>query len=84
MLITLMVALTAIAAYLLGSVLSTMSVPVTLLANDFSPRCLILACVAVALIVIKHAENIRRLINHREPKIVFRKDISHKLDNDSF
>ena len=68
----------------LGSVLSTMSVPVTLLANDFSPRCLILACVAVALIVIKHAENIRRLINHREPKIVFRKDISHKLDNDSF
>ena len=31
----------------LGSMLSTVSVPVTLLANGFSGRCLILACVSV-------------------------------------
>ena len=68
----------------LGSVLSTMSVPVTLLANGFSVICMILTIVSVALIVIKHAENISRLIHHKEPKISFKKDLSHKLDNDGF
>lgn len=68
----------------LGSVLSTLSVPVTLLANGFSGICMILTIVSVALIVIKHAENISRLIHHREPKISFKKDLSHKLDNDGF
>lgn len=68
----------------LGSVLSTMSVPVTLLANGFSGICMILTIVSVALIVIKHAENISRLIHHKEPKISFKKDLSHKLDNDGF
>ena len=68
----------------LGSILSTLSVPVTLLANGFSGICMILTIVSVALIVIKHAENISRLIHHKEPKIVFKKDLSHKLDNDSF
>lgn len=68
----------------LGSVLSTMSVPVTLLANGFSGICMILTIVSVALIVIKHAENISRLIHHKEPKISFKKDLSHKLDSDGF
>ena len=68
----------------LGSVLSTMSVPVTLLANGFSGICMTLTIVSVALIVIKHAENISRLIHHKEPKISFKKDLSHKLDNDGF
>lgn len=68
----------------LGSVLSTLSVPVTLLANGFSGICIILTIVSVALIVIKHAENISRLIHHKEPKISFKKDLSHKLDNDGF
>lgn len=68
----------------LGSVLSTLSVPVTLLANGFSGICMILTIVSVALIVIKHAENISRLIHHKEPKISFKKDLSHKLDNDGF
>ena len=66
----------------LGSVLSTLSVPVTLLANGFSGICMILTIVSVALIVIKHAENISRLIHHKEPKISFKKDLSHKLDSD--
>ena len=68
----------------LGSVLNTLSVPVTLLANGFSGICMILTIVSVALIVIKHAENISRLIHHKEPKISFKKDLSHKLDNDGF
>lgn len=68
----------------LGSVLSTLSVPVTLLANGFSGICMTLTIVSVALIVIKHAENISRLIHHKEPKISFKKDLSHKLDNDGF
>ena len=68
----------------LGSVLSTLSVPVTLMANGFSGICMILTIVSVALIVIKHAENISRLIHHKEPKISFKKDLSHKLDNDGF
>ena len=68
----------------LGSVLSTLSVPVTLLANGFSGICMILTIVSVALIVIKHAENISRLIHHKEPKISFKKDLSHKLDSDGF
>ena len=68
----------------LGSVLSTLSVPVTLLANGFSGICMILTIVSVALIVIKHAENISRLIHHKEPKISFKKYLSHKLDNDGF
>lgn len=68
----------------LGSVLSTLSVPVTLLANGFSGIYMILTIVSVALIVIKHAENISRLIHHKEPKISFKKDLSHKLDNDGF
>ena len=68
----------------LGSILSTMSVPVTMVANGFSTRCILIAAAAVLLIVLRHHENINRLIHHRESKIVFKKDISHKIDNDSF
>ena len=68
----------------LGSVLGTLSVPLTLLANGFSSLCLILACLSVLLIVIKHLENIVRIIRHREPRFVFRRDLSHKLDEDNF
>lgn len=68
----------------LGSILSTMSVPVTMVANGFSTRCILIAAAAVLLIVLRHHENINRLIHHKESKIVFKKDISHKIDNDSF
>ena len=68
----------------LGSIIATLSVPVTLLANGFSGRCMLLALISVALIVLRHAENIRRLLNHREARISFKKDVSHKIDNDSF
>lgn len=68
----------------LGSVLGTISVPVTLLAKGFSGLCLILACLSVLLVVMKHGENIVRIIRHKEPRFVFRRDISHKLDEDNF
>ena len=64
----------------LGSVLGTISVPVTLLAKGFSGLCLILAC----LVIMKHGENIVRIIRHKEPRFVFRRDLSHKLDEDNF
>jgi glycerol-3-phosphate acyltransferase PlsY len=68
----------------LGSVLGTISVPVTLLAKGFSGLCLILACLSVLLVVMKHGENIVRIIRHKEPRFVFRRDLSHKLDDDIF
>lgn len=68
----------------LGSVLGTISVPVTLLAKGFSGLCLILACLSVLLVIMKHGENIVRIIRHKEPRFVFRRDISHKLDEDNF
>ena len=68
----------------LGSVLGTISVPVTLLAKGFSGLCLILACLSVLLVIMKHGENIVRIIRHKEPRFVFRRDLSHKLDEDKF
>lgn len=68
----------------LGSVLGTISMPVTLLAKGFSGLCLILACLSVLLVIMKHGENIVRIIRHKEPRFVFRRDLSHKLDEDNF
>ena len=68
----------------LGSVLGTISVPVTLLDKGFSGLCLILACLSVLLVIMKHGENIVRIIRHKEPRFVFRRDLSHKLDEDNF
>ena len=68
----------------LGSVLGPISVPVTLLAKGFSGLCLILACLSVLLVIMKHGENIVRIIRHKEPRFVFRRDLSHKLDEDNF
>lgn len=68
----------------LGSVLGTISVPVTLLAKGFSGLCLILACLSVLLVIMKHGENIVRIIRLKEPRFVFRRDLSHKLDEDNF
>ena len=68
----------------LGSVLGTISVPVTLMAKGFSGLCLILACLSVLLVIMKHGENIVRIIRHKEPRFVFRRDLSHKLDEDNF
>ena len=63
----------------LGSVLGTISVPVTLLAKGFSGLCLILACLSVLLVIMKHGENIVRIIRHKEPRFVFRRDLRLSL-----
>ena len=68
----------------LGSVLAALTVPVTALAQSFAPLSMGLLCLAVALVVLKHWQNIIRLINHRETKIDFRPDVSHKLDSEDF
>ena len=68
----------------LGSVLSALSVPVTALAQGFSGLSMTLVCISVALVVLKHWQNIVRLIQHRESKIDFRPDVSHKLDSEDF
>lgn len=68
----------------LGSILGAVSVPVTLVAKGFSGLCMILIGLSVLLIIMKHAENIVRIARHREPRFVFRRDLSHKLDDDKF
>ena len=68
----------------LGSVLGACSVPVTLLANGFSALCLILTLLTLLIIIMKHMGNISRIIKKREPRFVFRRDLSHKLDEDNF
>jgi len=45
---------------------------------------MILIGLSVLLIIMKHAENIVRIARHREPRFVFRRDLSHKLDDDIF
>lgn len=68
----------------LGSILGAVSVPVTLVAKGFSGLCMILIGLSVLLIIMKHAENIVRIARHRELRFVFRRDLSHKLDDDKF
>ena len=68
----------------LGSVLGALSVPVTALAQGFSSLRMLRVCFSVALVVLKHYQNIIRLIQHRESKIDFRPDVSHKLDSEDF
>lgn len=68
----------------LGSVLGAASVPVTMLANGFSSLCLILALLTLLVIVMKHMGNISRIIKKREPRFVFKRDLSHKLDEEKF
>ena len=68
----------------LGSVLGAASVPITMLANGFSSLCLILALLTLLIIVMKHMGNISRIIKKREPRFVFRRDLSHKLDEEKF
>ena len=58
--------------------------PVTALAQGFSGLSMTLVCISVALVVLKHWQNIVRLIQHRESKIDFRPDVSHKLDSEDF
>lgn len=66
----------------LGSVLGACAFPIALLAMGCSGLAFLLAVLSVAIMLLRHVENIKRIIGHTEPKFEFKKDITHKLDED--
>ncbi|NLC72151.1 MAG: glycerol-3-phosphate acyltransferase [Ruminococcaceae bacterium] len=68
----------------LGSIIGALSFPIALFAVDYRGIALFLAFIPVAAILIRHSENIKRLINHKESKFTLQKDISHKLSEEDF
>lgn len=68
----------------LGSMLGALSFPITLFAVDYRGAELAVAFFCVIAIVVRHMENISRLIGGRERKFTARRDISYKLDKNDF
>ncbi len=68
----------------LGSVLGTISYPVTLLSVGYTGLTVWLAFFAILLILIKHSGNIVRLIQGTEPRVDLRRNVTHKLDEEEF
>lgn len=68
----------------LGSILGALSFPISMLGLGYTGMPVTLSLLAVAMIVIKHGENIVRLIRRKESKFEFKRDITHKLDEDEF
>ena len=67
----------------LGSVCGALIAPIGVLAACGKlPALLSLFC--VILLVAKHRSNIRRLIEHKESKLSFKKDLSDKFDDEDF
>ena len=67
----------------LGSVCGALIAPIGVLAACGKlPALLSLFC--VILLVAKHRSNIRRLIQHKESKLSFQKDLSDKFDDEDF
>ena len=67
----------------LGSVCGALIAPIGVLAACGKlPALLSLFC--VILLVAKHRSNIRRLIEHKESKLSFQKDLSDKFDDEDF
>lgn len=68
----------------LGSVFGAASFPITLFAVDYRGVELALAFFCSAVIIVRHAENIKALIKGKERKFTIKKDISYKLDKNDF
>ena len=67
----------------LGSVCGSLIAPIGVLAACGKlPALLSLFC--VILLIVKHRSNIRRLIQHKESKLSFQKDLSDKFDDEDF
>lgn len=67
----------------LGSVCGSLIAPIGVLAACGKlPALLSLFC--VILLIVKHRSNIRRLIEHKESKLSFKKDLSDKFDDEDF
>ena len=60
----------------LGSIIGTLSAPLWLLwlyKGEYKPLVLVLTCILVVQIVLKHKTNIKNLLNHTERKLSFKK-----------
>ncbi len=68
----------------LGSITAAVSFPITLFAVDYRGVALALAFFCAITIIVRHSENIKRLIAGRENKFTTRRDISYKLDKNDF
>lgn len=68
----------------LASLVGALSCPVAMLGLGHSTLSFELILFAAALIVLRHAENIVRLIRGTESKFEFRRDVTYKLDEDEF
>lgn len=66
----------------LGSVITAVVFPIAVLMTRHGFLCAGLALIISVLIIVKHHENISRLMNHTESKLVFKKDITDKFDKD--
>lgn len=66
----------------LGSVLGAVSFPISMMAWGYPWLDVLLALISVLVMLFRHWENILRMIRHTEPKFEFKKNITHKLDED--
>lgn len=68
----------------LGSVLGSVSFPITIAVLGYGSLAFTLASFSVALILVGHRSNIVRLISRSESKFEFKKNVTRKLDQDEF
>lgn len=68
----------------LGSILAAASFPITLFAVDYRGVALALAFFCSITILVRHTDNIKRLISGNERKFTTKRDISYKLDKNDF
>lgn len=66
----------------LGSVLGAASFPISLVAFGYPWLAVVLGLMSIAVMIIRHIENIKRIITRTEPVFEIKKDVTHKLDED--
>lgn len=64
----------------LGSIITALVFPIAVLLTRHGFLCAGIALVISVLIIVKHHENIVRLMNHQESKLEIKKDITDKFD----
>ncbi|NCC68907.1 MAG: glycerol-3-phosphate acyltransferase [Clostridia bacterium] len=66
----------------LGSILGSVAFPVSLVAFGYPWLAVVLALMSVAVMLLRHIENIKRIIARTEPVFEIKKNVTHKLDED--
>ncbi|HBD85906.1 MAG TPA: hypothetical protein DC001_00600 [Clostridiales bacterium] len=66
----------------LGSILGCASFPISMMVFEYSWLAVVLALLSTSIMLIRHIENMKRILNHTEPIFEFKKNIIHKLDKD--